>query len=137
MTLSTRRGLLCGSFGMLILAGCAADQPPPPAAAAPPPPPTGVAEVGVVEVIATVESVDRTAREVLLRGPQGGLLTVRVGRQVRNFDRLRAGQRLVRAGNAADFIEASVIDARLRELDAQRRELAAEMRGDGKGNPLQ
>ena len=93
MTLSTRRGLLCGSFGMLVLAGCAADQPPPPAAP-PPPPPTGVAEIGVVDVIATVESVDRSAREVLLSGPGGGLLTVRAGRQVRNFDRLRAGQRL-------------------------------------------
>lgn len=52
-------------------------------------------------------------------------------------DRLRAGQRLARTAGRPDFIEASVIDARLRELDAQRRELAAEMRGDGKGNPLQ
>lgn len=52
-------------------------------------------------------------------------------------DRLRAGQRLARTAGRPDFIEASVIDARLRELDAQRRELAAEMRGDGKGNPPQ
>lgn len=94
MTPSTRRGLLCGSFGMLVLAGCAADRPAPPPAAAPMPPPSGAVEIGAVEVIATVESVDRGAREVLLRGPEGGLLTVRVGRQVRNFDRLRAGQRL-------------------------------------------
>jgi predicted Zn-dependent protease len=44
-------------------------------------------------------------------------------------DRLRAAQALVRSGAANDFIEASVIDARLRQLDAQRRELAAELRG--------
>lgn len=43
-------------------------------------------------------------------------------------DRLRAGQRLVRAGNASDFIEASVIDARLRDIQAQQRALAAEER---------
>jgi hypothetical protein len=96
MTIATRRFLLCGSIGMLALAGCAADQPQPPAAAVPPPPPpSGAFEVGVVEAVATVESVDRTAREVLLRGPQGGLLTVRAGRQVRNFDRIRAGDRLL------------------------------------------
>ncbi|MBN8494253.1 MAG: hypothetical protein J0M00_22790, partial [Burkholderiales bacterium] len=44
-------------------------------------------------------------------------------------DRLRAAQALVRSGAANDFIEASVIDARLRQLEAQRRELAAELRG--------
>ena len=43
-------------------------------------------------------------------------------------DRLRAGQRLVRSGNASDFIEASVIDARLRDIQAQQRTLAAEER---------
>jgi predicted Zn-dependent protease len=41
-------------------------------------------------------------------------------------DRLRAGQRLARSGGAVDFIEASVIDARLRDVEAQRRQLMAE-----------
>jgi predicted Zn-dependent protease len=45
------------------------------------------------------------------------------------IDRLRAAQALVRSGAANDFIEASVIDARLRELQNQRRILAAELRG--------
>ena len=49
------------------------------------------------------------------------------------IDRLRAAQSLVRSGKANDFIEASVIDARLRQLEAQRRELAAAMRGRGPG----
>jgi predicted Zn-dependent protease len=47
------------------------------------------------------------------------------------IDRLRAGQRLARSGGASpDFIEASVIDARLRELEAQRRQLLADLRGN-------
>jgi predicted Zn-dependent protease len=45
------------------------------------------------------------------------------------IDRLRAAQSLVRSGAANDFIEASVIDARLRQLEAQRREITAELRG--------
>lgn len=41
-------------------------------------------------------------------------------------DRLRAGQRLARSGGAVDFIEASVIDARLRDIEAERRREFAE-----------
>ena len=51
------------------------------------------------------------------------------------IDRLRAAQTLARSGVANDFIEGSVIDARLRQLEAQRREIIAEMRG--RGAPLQ
>jgi len=47
------------------------------------------------------------------------------------IDRLRAGQRLARAGGAQDFIESSVIDARLRELEGQRRALLDELRAKG------
>lgn len=46
-------------------------------------------------------------------------------------DRLRAGQRLARSGAAPDFIEASVIDARLRDIEAQRRQHTAEERNQG------
>jgi len=45
------------------------------------------------------------------------------------IDRLRAAQSLVRAGGANDFIEASIIDARLRQLETMRREIMAELRG--------
>jgi predicted Zn-dependent protease len=44
------------------------------------------------------------------------------------IDRLRAGQRLARAGGAQDFIESSVIDSRLRDLEGQRRRLMDELR---------
>ena len=45
------------------------------------------------------------------------------------IDRLRAAQRQARSGPAPDFIEASIIDSRLRELTAQRRAELAELRG--------
>jgi predicted Zn-dependent protease len=48
------------------------------------------------------------------------------------IDRLRAGQQLARRGGpGTDFIEASVIDARLRDLQAQRRQLLADERRAG------
>jgi beta-barrel assembly-enhancing protease len=48
------------------------------------------------------------------------------------IDRLRAGQRLARTpGAATDFVEASIIDARLRDLMAQRRAQLAQARGAG------
>jgi len=45
------------------------------------------------------------------------------------IDRLRAGQRLTRTGKV-DFVEASIIDARLRELESIRRELMKNSRND-------
>jgi predicted Zn-dependent protease len=45
------------------------------------------------------------------------------------IERLRAAQRLARGGAGVDFIEASVVDARLRDMQAQFRELSAEERG--------
>ena len=41
-------------------------------------------------------------------------------------DRLRAGQRLARGGGPVDFIDASVLDSRLRAIEAQRRQIAAD-----------
>jgi predicted Zn-dependent protease len=47
------------------------------------------------------------------------------------IDRLRAGQRIARSGGAQDFIESSVIDSRLREIEGQRRQLMDELRAKG------
>jgi len=44
------------------------------------------------------------------------------------IDRLRAAQDLTRSGADNDFIEASVVDARLRDLQTQRRQLEADLR---------
>ena len=61
-----------------------------------------------------------------------------LGDWVGAIDRLKAGQRLARRGSAvtngaanADFIEASVIDSRLRDIEAQRKALSAEERRAG------
>lgn len=43
-------------------------------------------------------------------------------------DRLRAGQRSARTSTQVDFIEASVIDSRLREIEGQRRRILADER---------
>jgi beta-barrel assembly-enhancing protease len=43
-------------------------------------------------------------------------------------DRLRAGQRSARSGTGVDFIDASVIDARLRYVEGQRRQIAIDER---------
>ncbi|MDP2007594.1 MAG: M48 family metalloprotease [Rubrivivax sp.] len=47
-------------------------------------------------------------------------------------DRLRAAQSQARGPGPQDFIEASVIDARLRQITAQRREIVLEMRGENR-----
>ena len=44
------------------------------------------------------------------------------------IDRLHAGQKITRTGKL-DFVEASIIDSRLRELEAERRELVKAMHG--------
>jgi predicted Zn-dependent protease len=46
------------------------------------------------------------------------------------IDRLRAAQREARSGARPDFIESSIIDARLRDLSALRRAQIAESRGE-------
>jgi predicted Zn-dependent protease len=54
------------------------------------------------------------------------------------IDRLRSAQQAARNERPADHVEASVIDARLRDLELQRRQLAAEMRqqrGGGRSEP--
>jgi hypothetical protein len=56
------------------------------------PKPTIVGEV--VKAVAVVESVDPTTREVLLSGPEGKLVTVVAGPEIRNFAQIKAGDRL-------------------------------------------
>lgn len=47
------------------------------------------------EIRATVESVDQTDRTVLLRGPEGNLLTVRVPPAVKNLAQVQLGDQVV------------------------------------------
>ena len=50
------------------------------------------------------------------------------------IDRMRAGQKLTRSGRV-DFVEASIIDSRLRELEAIRRQLIKDNRGRDPDQP--
>lgn len=57
---------------------------------------------------------------------------IALGDLVGGVDRLRAGQKLARSTRSTDFIEASVIDSRLKEIEAQaRRREADERQRDG------
>lgn len=57
--------------------------------------PEGVARVDTYQIAATVETVDPDTRQVLLRGPEGGLVTVQVNPNVRNLRELNPGDRVV------------------------------------------
>jgi hypothetical protein len=56
------------------------------------PMPTIVAET--TKAVAVVESVDPTTRQILLSGPNGGLLTLIAGPNMQNFDQIKSGDRL-------------------------------------------
>jgi predicted Zn-dependent protease len=58
-----------------------------------------------------------------------------VGDMVGAIDRLRAAQSSSRSVQGQDFIEASVIDARLRQLMTERRQLVLESRGGSRSRP--
>jgi hypothetical protein len=45
--------------------------------------------------VAVVESTDPTTRQILLSGPGDQLTTVTAGSEIRNFDQIKAGDRLV------------------------------------------
>ena len=53
---------------------------------------------------------------------------IAIGDLTGGVDRLRAGQKLARSSRTVDFIEASVIDARLHEIESQARRREAEER---------
>lgn len=76
---------LVAAVGALLLSPLCACQ-------SPAPPPTNVAHT--IQLVATVESVDMSTRQVLLRTPDGDRATVVAGPEVRNLPQLRAGDRV-------------------------------------------
>jgi hypothetical protein len=44
-----------------------------------------------VKVTATITAIDKATRDVTLKGPQGNLMTVTAGPDVKNFDKLKVG----------------------------------------------
>ena len=65
---------------------------------------TGTAVVGTapgaavaaqtVKVTATITAIDKATRDVTLKGPEGNLLTVTAGQEVKNFDKLKVGDKV-------------------------------------------
>jgi hypothetical protein len=48
----------------------------------------------VVTITASVEAIDAAERTVTLKGPRGNVVTLPVGPQVKNFDRIKVGDRV-------------------------------------------
>jgi hypothetical protein len=87
------------ALGLVGCAGTRAAKPEAPVreAAAPQPaePPSGTVEQSLVSVRATVEAVDLKKRLVTLRKPDGGLVTIEAGEQVRNLPQVKNGDHVV------------------------------------------
>jgi len=47
-----------------------------------------------VKVSATITDIDKATRDVTLKGPQGNLMTVTAGPDVKNFDKLKVGDQV-------------------------------------------
>jgi len=52
-------------------------------------------EIQTTTITAKVEHIDRNKREVSLRGPEGNLRTLKIGKDVEAFDRLNVGDQVV------------------------------------------
>jgi len=59
----------------------------------------------IVDVTATVIAIDRTTRDITLKGPKGNRLVVTAGPEVNNFDQINVGDKV-----HARYIEALVLE---------------------------
>jgi ribosomal protein S1 len=60
-----------------------------------------------VKLTATIEAIDRTARLVTLKGPEGNLATVHVDEKMKRFDELKVGDKV-----NATYYESIVVSVR-------------------------
>ena len=65
--------------------------------------PGGAVEIS--RITATVESIDYNARTVILRGPHGDLVSLKVGEEAKNFNRVKKGDKVT-----FDYYESVAID---------------------------
>jgi Cu/Ag efflux protein CusF len=65
----------------------------------------GGAVVEASSITATVESIDYNARTVTLRGPNGDLVSLRVGEEAKNFNQVKKGDKVT-----FDYYESVAID---------------------------
>lgn len=110
----TSTWILAGATVAMITGGCAtahhekpAAVPAPVAATAVREVPGGMVEEGMVTMAARVEAVDLTNRVVTLRGPDGKIVDVEVGDEVRNLPQVHKGDEVV-----ATYYESIAISVR-------------------------
>lgn len=58
-----------------------------------------------LKVTATITAIDKATRDVTLKGPQGNLVTMTASPDVKNFDRLKVGDRV-----ALQYVEALTLE---------------------------
>jgi len=63
--------------------------------------PGKVAVAETVSITATVEAIDKAKRLITLKGPEGNSVVVQAGSEVRNFDQIKVGDKVI-----AQYIEA-------------------------------
>ena len=56
--------------------------------------PGKAAAAETVKITATITAIDKATRDVTLKGPQGNLVTVTAGPDVKNFDKLKVGDQV-------------------------------------------
>lgn len=69
--------------------------------------PGAVAAAQTIKVTATITAIDKATRDVTLKGPQGDVAVVTAGPEVKNFDRLKVGDRV-----DLQYVEALAIELR-------------------------
>jgi Cu/Ag efflux protein CusF len=47
-----------------------------------------------IKITATITAIDKSTRDVTLKGPEGNLVTVTAGPEVKNFDKLKVGDKV-------------------------------------------
>ena len=56
--------------------------------------PGAAAAAQTLKITATITAIDKSTRDVTLKGPEGNLLTVTAGPEVKNFDKLKVGDKV-------------------------------------------
>jgi hypothetical protein len=86
--------------------------------------------VGVANVTATVEAIDQAKREVTLKGPKGQSVTLVAGPEVRNFDKVKVGDKVV-----ARYVEALTLTLKKGDKQAPARMESADAARSPTGQP--
>lgn len=66
----------------------------------------GIGDVEAIRTTSTIDAIDAKNRIVTLKGESGNLYTVTAGKEVRNFDKLKVGDKVT-----VDYFEAIAIEA--------------------------